>query len=275
MGCSSSKDQPKAAAQQPKKAAKKAADSETAGPSPGAAEAGSSTVSRGATTGPIAAGVSNNVEEGKEVESRQSEVEEEAAAEPAEADGGCGANGHNDTAAAEERKASVTLSKKDGGSGNQQDAKVNDGDEDYLGPGPSADFPIDSVFGCFDEGNGLLFRLVNEKRRVWAFYNDTEDYVMRVSVVFGNESMVRPLGETTQTVMNAVTGQCQLDVTVRPGQTQAFMRGDYNGFTTGYEAVPLYLVEEEEAEGSEDDDDDEDHEDDADSRDGSEPAEEE
>ncbi|CAD2213457.1 calpain-like cysteine peptidase [Angomonas deanei] len=110
---------------------------------------------------------------------------------------------------------------------------------EFLLGGPSVDFPHSKVYRCFEEGNGLLFRLVNEKRHTWAFYNDAKDYVMRVSVTFGNESSVKPLGETTQEMLNEETGHCTLNLTINPGETQPFMRGEYNGFITYYDADPV------------------------------------
>ncbi|GET88186.1 hypothetical protein, conserved [Leishmania tarentolae] len=109
----------------------------------------------------------------------------------------------------------------------------------YAGPGPAMEFPIDHVYRCFEKENGLLFRLVNEKRHMWAFYNDTDEYMMRISVTFGPESSIEALGSTRQIFLNDETGQCQLALDVAPGETQIFMRGEYNGFSTCYNASPI------------------------------------
>ncbi|KAG5480043.1 hypothetical protein LSCM1_06465 [Leishmania martiniquensis] len=117
--------------------------------------------------------------------------------------------------------------------------RIVDKDSPYAGPGPAAEFPIDHIYRCFDQQNGLLFRLVNDKRHLWAFYNDTTDYVMRVTVTFGPESSISALGKTRLTVLNEDTGECRLVLDVAPGETQRFMRGEYNGFITCYDASPI------------------------------------
>lgn len=114
----------------------------------------------------------------------------------------------------------------------------------YVGPGPAETFPIDNIYRCFEEGNGLLFRLVNRKRHMWAFYNDTVEYMMRVSVTFGPESRITALDDTHTTTMNVETGECTLFLEVPPGETRQFMRGEYNGFTTSYDAEPLENLDE-------------------------------
>ncbi|KAK7197729.1 hypothetical protein NESM_000725100 [Novymonas esmeraldas] len=120
-----------------------------------------------------------------------------------------------------------------------QTQRMADANSPYVGPGPTEEFPIDNIYRCFDEENGLLFRVVNNRRHMWAFYNDTTDYVMRVSVTFGPESSIKALGNTRQTVLDDETGECRLELDVAPGETQKFMRGEYNGFTTCYDACPL------------------------------------
>ncbi|CBZ26695.1 conserved hypothetical protein [Leishmania mexicana MHOM/GT/2001/U1103] len=112
----------------------------------------------------------------------------------------------------------------------------------YVGPGPAVEFPIDHVYRCFDVENGLLFRLVNDKRHIWLFYNDTSEYMMRISAIFGPESSIKALGSTRQVSLDEETGQCQLVLDVAPGETQSFMRGEYNGFYTCYDASPINVA---------------------------------
>lgn len=53
------------------------------------------------------------------------------------------------------------------------------------------------IIKCFkDNGNGLLFRIVNDAEKKWAFYNDTLNYNMTVRVTFGKESKIEKLGNT-------------------------------------------------------------------------------
>lgn len=120
-----------------------------------------------------------------------------------------------------------------------QTQHVADANLAYAGPGPSKAFTTDHIYRCFDERNGLLFRLVNDRQRTWAFYNDAAEYMMHVSVTFGPESAITALGNTRKTVLNEETGECRLELGVRPGEMQPFMRGEYNGFTTCYDATPV------------------------------------
>lgn len=161
------------------------------------------------------------------------------------------ADADDEPAKEEENSPLAGTLRKEGVSTDQDRVVVKQGEEGYLGPGPATDFVADRVYGCFDEGNGLLFRVVSNRRHLWSFYNDTQNYTMYVSVVFGRESMVRPLGQTKLTMLDEKTGLCQLDVVVKPGETQPFMRGEYNGFTTLYDAVPCEAEEEEEEERAE------------------------
>lgn len=111
----------------------------------------------------------------------------------------------------------------------------------YLGPGPQMKLTMDNVHRCFSEGNGLLFRLVNEKHHFWAFYNDTAEYTIYVSGSFGPGSHVTPLGDARQVVQDRETGACRLEICVEPGCTEPFMQGEYNGFLACYVAQPVHL----------------------------------
>ncbi|KAG5506491.1 hypothetical protein JKF63_05994 [Porcisia hertigi] len=120
--------------------------------------------------------------------------------------------------------------------------RVVKGGPPYAGPGPAVEFPIDRIYRCFDEGNGLLFRLVNDACHMWAFYNDTAEYMMRVSVTFGPGSSIEALGNARQTMLNEETGECRLEMYVAPGETLRFLRGEYNGFITCYDANLIHDV---------------------------------
>lgn len=110
----------------------------------------------------------------------------------------------------------------------------------FKGPGFAGQFSPDNVYRCFPEGNGLLFRLVDRRHHLWAFYNDTKNYDMHVCVTFGHESVITPFEKTRKEVINEETGSCILEAHVPPGQLLLFMRGEYNGFRTVYEAVPCH-----------------------------------
>lgn len=122
---------------------------------------------------------------------------------------------------------------------NQSQHIVSNWEERFTGPGLRGQFYPDKVYACFEQKNGLLFRLVDQRQRIWAFYNDTDKYEMRVSVTFGHESSITALGSTKKAVINEETGSCQLDAVVMPGQVLPFMKGEYNGFKMVYEGIPV------------------------------------
>lgn len=123
--------------------------------------------------------------------------------------------------------------------GTQTQNLVSSWEQNFKGPGLPSDIKPDQVYRCFDQGNGLLFRVVDQGRRTWAFYNDTSNYVMNIYVTFGHESSITALDRTKKVILNEETGSCRLEATVQPGKTILFMRGEYNGFKTVYEADPL------------------------------------
>lgn len=166
---------------------------------------------------------------------------EEAAASAAAPQGATAPEEEEDDASPDERPRHAAVAPIHQASQTQRAADSN---SPYVGPGPAEAFPIDNIYRCFEEDNGLLFRLVSKKRHMWAFYNDTTDYVMRVAVTFGPESSVTPLDDTQATVVSTETGECTLVLDVPPGETKRFMRGEYNGFTTSYDANPVDQVEE-------------------------------
>lgn len=125
---------------------------------------------------------------------------------------------------------------------NQAQSLVPNWESVFRGPGfPSHAFTPDAVYRCFAEGNGLLFRLVDEIHHQWAYYNDTKRYDMVIEVTFGHESAVQPLDRSrvTKTVLHPETGSCRLETTIGPGEFVLFMKGEYNGFKTVYEANPV------------------------------------
>lgn len=123
--------------------------------------------------------------------------------------------------------------------GTQTHNLVSSWEHNFKGPGVAPGIKADQVYRCFDEGNGLLFRVVDQGRRTWAFYNDTSNYNMKIFVTFGHESSISAMGPTKKIVLNEETGSCRLEATVQPGKTILFMAGEYNGFKTVYEADPL------------------------------------
>lgn len=119
---------------------------------------------------------------------------------------------------------------------------VEPGEVVFVGPGPAPSCYNPSfmkLHRCFDRRNGLLFRIEDARHHTWAFYNDTRNYMMHVTAVFGRESMVRALGETIQETLDADSGRCTLKLTIPPSTTLMFMKGECNGFGTRYDAKPV------------------------------------
>ncbi|KAG5508221.1 hypothetical protein JKF63_05477 [Porcisia hertigi] len=91
---------------------------------------------------------------------------------------------------------------------------------------------------CFKaEGNGLLFRIVNEHEKRWAFYNDTTDYRMHVRATFGARSKIETLEKASMSQDDE--GRYVVEVTVEPQTTEMFIQGEVNGFKLQYGAQPV------------------------------------
>ncbi|EPY28729.1 META domain containing protein [Strigomonas culicis] len=89
---------------------------------------------------------------------------------------------------------------------------------------------------CFrTNGNGLLFRIVNEIENTWAFYNDTPDYRMFIRAVLGRRSQIQPLGDAS---MKKEDHKYVITATIEPHQTIMFLEGNVNGFQIQYKAEP-------------------------------------
>ncbi|RNF25678.1 calpain-like cysteine peptidase [Trypanosoma conorhini] len=100
-------------------------------------------------------------------------------------------------------------------------------------------FEGNTVVKCFkDNGNGLLFRLVNDEKKQWAFYNDTKEYNMVVKAAFGKDSKVEPLG-STKMEKDEETGEFKCEVQVAPLATELFVGGEPNGYKLNFEANPI------------------------------------
>lgn len=91
---------------------------------------------------------------------------------------------------------------------------------------------------CFkSHRNGLLFRIVNEHERKWAFYNDTKDYRMHVHATFGSRSNIVALHNAV--MEKDSEGKFVVEVTVDPLATAMFISGKVNGFKILYNAEPV------------------------------------
>ncbi|ORC88952.1 calpain-like cysteine peptidase [Trypanosoma theileri] len=98
-------------------------------------------------------------------------------------------------------------------------------------------FKGDEVVKGFNEGNGLLFRIVNRKKKQWAYYNDTTQYEMHVKVTFGEDCDIKALGKTHLERLDS--GEYVATVVVYPRETEMFIEGRVNGFKVKMDALPL------------------------------------
>ncbi|KPA77270.1 putative calpain-like cysteine peptidase putativecysteine peptidase Clan CA family C2 [Leptomonas pyrrhocoris] len=97
----------------------------------------------------------------------------------------------------------------------------------------------DTVVKCFkDNGNGLLFRIVNNDEHKWAFYNDTTNYNMVVKVSFGKDSKIEALGNTKME-KDEESGEFKCVLQIAPTKTEMFIEGEPNGFKISFEANPI------------------------------------
>ncbi|CAD2215178.1 Domain of unknown function (DUF1935), putative [Angomonas deanei] len=106
----------------------------------------------------------------------------------------------------------------------------------YALGGPKG-FTYDEINQCFKARNGLLFRLVDTNSGRWAYYNDSKQYDMRVTVIFGPDSEIEPIGRTEMDV-DEETGDFICMTVVPPGKTELFIEGEVRGFVSKIDAVP-------------------------------------
>lgn len=114
----------------------------------------------------------------------------------------------------------------EGEAGNEEASVFKNGEPDCQG----------EIMSCFDEPN-LLYRIIDPKEKTWAFYNDSLNYEMHVQFTFGKHSKLQPLENTTMEQNDE--GQYVTEVVVYPTETEMFVQGSVNGFTSKLRAVPL------------------------------------
>ncbi|KAG5493786.1 hypothetical protein JKF63_01618 [Porcisia hertigi] len=82
------------------------------------------------------------------------------------------------------------------------------------------------VFKCFKgNGNGLLFRLVDERAGRWAFYNDTTEYVMRPTVRFFAGAAVMPGPDAQMSPDTRERDATVVTLEIPPCETRLFIEG--------------------------------------------------
>ncbi|CAC9494513.1 calpain family cysteine protease-like protein [Leishmania infantum JPCM5] len=86
---------------------------------------------------------------------------------------------------------------------------------------------------CFNDGR--LFKIV--KGDIWYFYNDTQDYQMKVTADFGNGSNIVAMSDTELVCKND-SGACTATVSVFPLETKAMVKTkEVNGFNVKYSGI--------------------------------------
>ncbi|KAK7202054.1 cysteine peptidase, Clan CA, family C2 [Novymonas esmeraldas] len=93
------------------------------------------------------------------------------------------------------------------------------------------------VTNCFEDP-GLLYRIVDRPNKTWAFYNDSRAFEVHVVCTFGKHSKITALDNTTLT-RDDVSGEYVAEVMVYPGETEPFIKGFVNGFSSKLRALPL------------------------------------
>lgn len=93
------------------------------------------------------------------------------------------------------------------------------------------------ITSCFDEAN-LLYRIVDQQERTWAFYNDSLLYEMHVTCTFGKHSKIEALDHTTL-ITDETTCELIASTVIYPCETERFVKGFVNGFTSRVRALPL------------------------------------
>ncbi|CAJ16336.1 calpain-like protein fragment, putative [Trypanosoma brucei gambiense DAL972] len=95
----------------------------------------------------------------------------------------------------------------------------------------------DEIAKGFNEGNGLLFRIVNSSTGRWAYYNDTLDYDMHVKVTFSEDCKIKALGKAKLERLSS--GESVVTVVVKPCATELFIEGTVNGYKAKMDAIPI------------------------------------
>ncbi|CCW66393.1 unnamed protein product [Phytomonas sp. Hart1] len=84
--------------------------------------------------------------------------------------------------------------------------------------------------------NGLLYRVFDPTEGAWLFISNTKDYEFRIKYLFGPNSLVNPLDDTTIETMDDGF-QCELYL--YPFEAKLFVQGVIDGFESKLEALPL------------------------------------
>ncbi|KPA81299.1 receptor-type adenylate cyclase a-like protein [Leptomonas pyrrhocoris] len=91
---------------------------------------------------------------------------------------------------------------------------------------------------CFEEVNGMLFRVMDTTAGRWAFYNDTKDFVMHVHFSLDVSSVVQWGPRVVDAVRYVPATNCyEGELLVAPLATEILLTGKVNGYSTRYSAT--------------------------------------
>lgn len=96
--------------------------------------------------------------------------------------------------------------------------------------------PFNFAYPCFEEENGLMFRLVDESAKIWAFYNDSTKLSVTVYMSFGEKSVLTPIGDVRLPFSNtkkAYEGR----VVVPPRATLPIFKGSVTDYDLYFKAA--------------------------------------
>ncbi|KAG5506488.1 hypothetical protein JKF63_05991 [Porcisia hertigi] len=100
----------------------------------------------------------------------------------------------------------------------------------YMYTKPRAKGTKKELFG------GLLYRIVDEGAGRWAFYNNSKDYEFHIKYLFGADSRLKALGNTT---IEEQDDGILAEMVVYPLETKDFVEGIVDGYESKLEALPL------------------------------------
>ncbi|KAG5480040.1 hypothetical protein LSCM1_06462 [Leishmania martiniquensis] len=83
---------------------------------------------------------------------------------------------------------------------------------------------------------GLLYRITDEEKGRWAFYNNSKDYEFHIKYLFGSDSRLEALGNTTLEVQD---DGILVQMVLYPLETKDFVQGTIDGYESKLEALPL------------------------------------
>ncbi|KPI88157.1 putative calpain-like cysteine peptidase Clan CA family C2 [Leptomonas seymouri] len=100
----------------------------------------------------------------------------------------------------------------------------------YMYVKPNARGTKEALFG------GLLYRYSDEEKGRWTFYNNSKDYEFHIKYLFGADSRLESLDDTTMEVQD---DGILAETVLYPLETKKFVQGTIDGYESKLEALPL------------------------------------